>query len=65
MCIRDRTYIDDMEFCRCLEEEYGITRKIFHELEASRGLMAEVSEQREQLMQCQEMLKKVLQGDEQ
>lgn len=59
------TYIDDMEFCRCLEEEYGITRKIFHELEASRGLMAEVSEQREQLIQCQEMLKKVLQGDEQ
>ena len=54
-----------MEFCRCLEEEYGITRKIFHELEASRGLMAEVSEQREQLIQCQEMLKKVLQGDEQ
>lgn len=52
-------------FAGVLRKEYGITRKIFHELEASRGLMAEVSEQREQLIQCQEMLKKVLQGDEQ
>lgn len=57
------TYIDDPGFCACLEEQYGITRKVFHELEASRGLMVKMCEQRKELIQCQDMLKNILQGE--
>lgn len=58
------TYIDDAGFRQCLEEEYGITRKVFHELEASRGIMIEVCRQRGELNQCRELLRKVLRGAE-